>query len=342
VAIKVLGREVRFGLQYNFRNPPGAHSDAAALYAATFEHMQEAEHLGFDYLWTTEHHFMPDGYSPSVLPLCAAIAAKTSRIRLGTQILIVPLYDPLRLAEDIATVDLISGGRFELGVGLGYRLAEFEKFGVEFKSRGRRADEALTVVRAALHNEEVSYSGSSFTYERVRVMPRPVQTRIPIWLGANSGAGARRAARVADGLLGAAHAEEFQKEWRRLGRSGEPRVRIGAVPWAFVSEDPEAAWSRVGPYVLYQREMTNTWMADSGRPTRFAGLPETAGEAVAMDVVVTPERAMELITQIVSESDADAEVLLQWYAIPPGCPPHLATESITSFAQGLFHRRHAG
>src|SRR3990172_3443088 len=101
----IAGREISFGLWYDFRNPPQWRRDFAGLYAETLEHIEYAEQLGFDNIWTSEHHFIEDGYSPSLLPICAAIAAKTTRVRIGTNILLLLLHDPLRVAEDATTVD---------------------------------------------------------------------------------------------------------------------------------------------------------------------------------------------------------------------------------------------
>src|SRR5688572_16625596 len=121
---------VSFGLWFDFRNPPRWRRPLPEVYAETFEQIVLAESLGYDFAWTTEHHFVDDDYSPSLLPICAAIAARTQRLRVGTSVLLLPMHDPVRVAEDAATVDVISNGRLDLGVGLGYRLAEFAAVGI--------------------------------------------------------------------------------------------------------------------------------------------------------------------------------------------------------------------
>jgi len=162
--------------------------------------VKAAEVAGFDAFWVPEHHGWDGGYLPSPLPLLAALAAVTSTIRLGTGVIVAPLHDPLRLAEDAVVVDHLSGGRLILGLGLGYAPAEYRMFGVDEATRGRRLDETVEVLRRAWTGEPFSWSGKVFSFSDVRVTPRPLG-KIPIWLGGYSVPAVRRAARLADGHL---------------------------------------------------------------------------------------------------------------------------------------------
>src|SRR5215467_8784359 len=112
-------RKVRFGLWYDFRNPPQWQQPSDRLYAEILDQIAWAENHGFDDVWLSEHHFIDDGYLPSLLPMAAAIAARTSKIRIGLSVMLMPFQNPARLAEDIAVVDIISGGRLDLGFGVG-------------------------------------------------------------------------------------------------------------------------------------------------------------------------------------------------------------------------------
>src|SRR5438270_9892512 len=134
--------KIRFGLWYDFRNPAQWRQPSDRLYREILDQIAWGENNGFDDVWLSEHHFIEDGYLSSILPVAAAIAARTNRIRIVSGVLLVPFHNPVRLAEDIATVDVISGGRFELGVGLGFKREEFGGFGVPFKERGQRARRA--------------------------------------------------------------------------------------------------------------------------------------------------------------------------------------------------------
>ena len=115
-------RKLRFVLWYDFRNPPQWRQSSDRLYREILDQIAWGENNGFDDVWLSEHHFIEDGYLPSILPAAAAIAARTNRIRIASAVLLMPFHNPIRLAEDIATVDVISGGRFELGVGIGFKV----------------------------------------------------------------------------------------------------------------------------------------------------------------------------------------------------------------------------
>ena len=135
-------RKIRFGLWYDFRNPLQWRQPYDRLYAETLDQISWGDTHGFDDVWLSEHHFIEDGYLPSILPVAAAIAARTKRIRIASGVLLTPFHNPVRLAEDVAVVDIISGGRFELGVGVGFKHEEFDGFGVPFKERGARTNQS--------------------------------------------------------------------------------------------------------------------------------------------------------------------------------------------------------
>src|ERR1700676_3162958 len=156
-----------------------------------------AQALRCDEIWMTEHHFAEDGYSPAILPIASAIGAITNRIRIGTYLVLLPLNNAVRVAEDAATIDIISNGRFDLGVGQGYAPSEFAAYGVDRKTRAGRLEEGIEVIRGAWTKDDFSFDGRHYKVKNVRLMPRPVQApHPPLWIGAGAPKAIERAGRM--------------------------------------------------------------------------------------------------------------------------------------------------
>lgn len=171
------------------------------LYSDTLENVQLAEKSGFASAWLSEHHFLEDGYCSSPLTMAAAMAAKTEKIRIGTAALVLTLHNPVRVAEDAATVDLISNGRFDLGVAVGYRKEEFEGFNIDIKKRPSRIEEAIEIIQKSWAGENFSFEGKRFGFHDINVTPKPVQKPMPMYIGAFEEPGIRRAGRLGLPLL---------------------------------------------------------------------------------------------------------------------------------------------
>src|ERR1700730_5823170 len=166
---------MHFGLTTDFRNPTDSGRSTAAVYADIIDHMVWAEALGFDAAYIFEHHFTGDRTISSPMVAATAIAARTKRMRIGPDIAILPLYDPVRVAEDGAVLDVISNGRLDFGVGLGYRPEEHAGYGVEINRKGSRANEARQIIRRLWQGETVSFKGERLRINGARLSPRPVQ-----------------------------------------------------------------------------------------------------------------------------------------------------------------------
>lgn len=222
--------EIGFGL-ITCERYPGDPRTELDLYGEALGLAEEAEHLRFDSVWVSEHHFVDDSYLPSLLPMCAAIAARTSRVRIGTGLLLAPLYEPVRLAEDAAVVDLISGGRLVLGLGLGWREEEFRALRVPLSQRGRRMEETVAVLRQG-SGEGLVTGGDLVPYPGVAVTPKPAQPAgPPVWIGATAEPAVRRAGRIADGFLATeVTPEEYRKQ---VGWIREELERVGRDPGGF-------------------------------------------------------------------------------------------------------------
>src|SRR2546430_1310330 len=159
----------------------------ADVYAHALEEARLADELGFEAVWLAEHHFSPYGICPSLAVLAAAIARETRRVRIGTSVIVAPFAHPLRIAEEWAMVDILSGGRIEFGLGRGYQPKEFRGLGVSMEKTRERFDECLEVIRRAWTEERVTFEGEFYTVRDVRVLPKPVQKpHPPFWTAAVS------------------------------------------------------------------------------------------------------------------------------------------------------------
>src|SRR5436190_3959360 len=201
VALRLVTVHIGIGL-FTGQVPPGSERTFEEEYREVLDLVRLAESLGYDSAWVSEHHGAGDGYLPSLLPMLAAFAAATSRIRLGTGVILTPFHDPLRLAEDTAVVDQLSGGRLILGLGLAWREEEFRMFGQPVSERVARTVEAVEILRRAWTGERFSYEGRIHSYDRVLVTPRPARAEgIPIYIGGHSEQAVRRAGRIGDGYI---------------------------------------------------------------------------------------------------------------------------------------------
>jgi probable F420-dependent oxidoreductase len=170
-------------------------------YREALEEVTRAEELGFDSVWMEEHHAVTNHYWPSPLPVLAGFATRTSRLVLGTDIIVGAFHHPVRLAEDVAMLDVISNGRFVLGIAIGYKPDEFALYGVELEKRGARFEEQLAIMKGLWTQERVQFKGTYYALEG-RIEPKPVQRpHPPVWIGGWGDITLRRAASLADNWI---------------------------------------------------------------------------------------------------------------------------------------------
>src|SRR5216110_869196 len=226
-------KKLRLGVAYDFRNPPESGLSHQALYAAIMEQVAWLDGLGLDLVWFTEHHFVEDGYLPSWIPVAAAMAARTWHVRFSCDVCLLPFNHPIRLAEDLSVLDNISGGRVEMGVGMGYAPHEFRGFGLPVARRVSLTDEGLEVLKRAFAGEKFSFSGKRYDFDDVVIRPRYVQPGgPPFWIAAMSEAGAQRAARNDSNFLPQGARSMVLDPWRAtLKASGRDpdSYRVGII-----------------------------------------------------------------------------------------------------------------
>jgi probable F420-dependent oxidoreductase len=251
-----VGIDVGYGLITCERHPD-READWPELYRESLELTRRAEALGLASVWTTEHHFVDSGYLPAPLVLSAAMAAVSERIRIGTGVILAPLYHPLWIAEEAAVVDNLADGRLILGLGLGWSATEFTAFGADLATRGRWMDEVLDILDQAGRDDVVRHHGPLVDLPEVAVRPRPARGRLTTWIGGHADAALRRAARLADGVLLSNDLEGFRRE---VGVIREELDRIGRDPATFEigvyltvvpDEGDRDAWDEIGPAVLH-------------------------------------------------------------------------------------------
>jgi alkanesulfonate monooxygenase SsuD/methylene tetrahydromethanopterin reductase-like flavin-dependent oxidoreductase (luciferase family) len=302
------------------------------LYQAALEMTEWAERHGAMMAVVSEHHASSDGYLPSPLILASAMAARTKQLAIQVAALVLPLHDPIDLAEDMAVLDIVSGGRVSYVVAVGYRATEYEMFGQSLKGRGKRIERNIEALRKAWTGEPFEYEG-----RRVRVTPRPATPGGPVLvMGGNSRVTALRAARLQMGYLAqgsgdSSLADVYRDECSRLGH--EPGLCFipppGMVSTAFVSEDPDRAWSQIGSYLHHDATMYASWLGEgnsSATKSTSQSVQDLRAEEGAYRVF-TPDEAVDYIR---------GRGPLQLHPLCGGLPPALAWESLELVASKVL------
>jgi len=314
----------QFTLRFDLRNPDFAGTTTAERYRAALDIASWADGLGFTRVGISEHHGVPDGYLPSPCTFAAALAACTRHMRIAISALVAPMHDPLRLAEDLAVVDNLSGGRLDIVVANGYVESELAMFGCALRDRPKRTVEVVETLRKAWTGEPFDYRG-----RRVQITPVPCQPGGPaIVLGGKSDAAARRAARIADGFQpsnpncwGA-----YRDEMVRLGKPDPgPMEHTGHVAFVHLTRDPDRRWEDIAPYALHETNSYGRWLADAGLigPGSYAPVDDAAElRASGRYRTLTPEAFVEELSAL----GPDASVAI--HPLMGGIPPELAWESL--------------
>lgn len=312
-------------LKFDLRSPSFG-TPSSELIRECIRMAEYADRCGVDSISLSEHHGSDDGYLPSPVVLAASLAAVTKRCRIRLSALIAPLYDPLRLAEDLAILDNISSGRITIVLAAGYVPHEFAMFGKPMSDRGKRVEETVDLMRKAWRGERFEYRGVE-----VLVTPRPVQSLIPIYLGGSTPAAARRAGRIGDGFV--THREDLYAVYREsaasFGRQSPPFEAPGPG-FVHVTENSDADWQLIAPHALHETNAYGDWARAAGLVSTYAKVDSLKElKELGSYVVVTPDDCVSL---------ARAQKRLSLHPLMGGLDPDLGWSSLRLFFEHVYPR----
>lgn len=339
---------MRFGMLWPFRNPEFARVPWEQFYRSHLDLIGDSEALGFDDAWLTEHHFVDDGYSPSLFAIAGAVAARTRRLRIGTFLFLLPLHHPVGVAEDTATVDLLSEGRFDLGVGIGYRLAEFEDQGISHRNRGARMEESLDIVRRLLSDETVTIDGRFTSLRNIRISPPALQRpHPPIWVGGVADRAIERAARMGFHFLNGGQADRaavYDEALRTHGR--DPALyNVASQRVVYVAPTREQAWEIAAQPLHHLASCYLEWFSESGDAPDYDKVKITVP---SVEEIIREQRFNFFGEEAIVGTPADAIEALEDYCgsmrlthlvcamAMPGMAPHHIRSGMELFARTVI------
>lgn len=256
---------MKLGIQLNAQHPQ--RDDPAQLFSETVEQVRLIRELGFDSIWGGEHHITDDYHYFPLLPFLQRLAADAEGLELGTNIVLLPMHNPMEIAEITAFLDVISGGKFQLGVGLGYRPEEFAMFGVPMKQRVSRMVEGIEIIRRLWTENNVTHHGRHWQFENMTIRPQPLhQPHPPILIAAQVDAAVDRAAKIADGwaIVPTPQTDEIADHISKFNQS---RTAAGLPPSrhfvrlyeAACAKDEATALKRTAPFLLEKYASYMAW-----------------------------------------------------------------------------------
>jgi alkanesulfonate monooxygenase SsuD/methylene tetrahydromethanopterin reductase-like flavin-dependent oxidoreductase (luciferase family) len=306
--------DLRLGVAYDFRNPPDSGVSDAHLYAEIIEQVKWLDQIGADLVWFTEHHFVEDGYLPSWVPVAGAMATITSKVRFGTDICLMPFNHPGRLAEDLAVLDNLSGGRMEIGLGMGYAPHEFRGFGIPVPRRVSLMNEGIEVLQRCFTGERFSYTGRRYQFEDVIITPGYVQEGgPPLFVASMSEAGAERAAHYNTHFLPQGLKRRSYDPWvKALTDTGRNPAdyRVGIIRSILVTDDRNTDWQVVRAAERYRMALYQRFFEESGE-----GLGEKGEPVPQTWIVGNVESCVEQLVEFVTAFGITDIVSM---AVPPG------------------------
>jgi alkanesulfonate monooxygenase SsuD/methylene tetrahydromethanopterin reductase-like flavin-dependent oxidoreductase (luciferase family) len=324
---------VTIALRYDLRSPEWAATPHDEMYRVCLEQCAWVDEHGVaDIVSLSEHHGIDDGYLPAPFTMAAAVAGVTKKLPITIAAALLPLHDPIRLAEQIAVLDLASNGRVSFVAGSGYKKSEFEMAGVTYKDRGRMLEEYLEVIRKAWTGEPFEWNGRT-----IRVTPTPKTKPHPLIMGGGSGPlAARRAARMHlpffPGVGDPALKEAYEDECRKIGFANGFCVMPKGPGFVHVTEDPDKAWDQIARYAWYDADTYRSWQEGTRAEVLTSAPDVDALRAEGIYRVVTPDECVAMAEEL---SPGGAIVL---HPLLCGMPADLGWESLHLFREQVLPR----
>lgn len=256
---------MKLGVYLNAQHPES--DDPADAFARMVEQVRLIRKMGFDSIWSGEHHITPGFHYFPLMPMLQRLSAEAEGLEFGTNIVLLPLHNPVEMAEIGAFLDVITGGRFNLGVGLGYRPEEFAIFGVPIKERVSRLTESVEIIRRLWSEDHVTHRGRHWQLDDVTIRPRPIQKpRPPIMIGAHVDAAVERAARFGDGWCMVPTSRRDEVE-RHAAMYVKARAAAGLPPARHLvrlfevacAPDEDTALTKAAPFLLTKYASYASW-----------------------------------------------------------------------------------
>ena len=305
---------MKFGLIISKQHPPGV--SMVERFREHIEQVRAARDAGFDLIVMGQHYLSAPFQEIQTLPSLARLAAEAGTMRVGATVLLLPLLNPVDVAEQVATLDVICEGRFIFGAGLGYREEEYEAFGVQGKERVPRFVESLEVIKRLWTEDEVTHHGRFYDFEDVTIEPKPRKGSLDIWIGGRSDAILKRVVRLGDGWFPALTSpDEFKRDMGKIaafgdqyGRTVSPR-EAGVLLFSYVSEDRDAAQRAIAPFLR--------------------ALPMPPEQAAARCVVGSPAECVEKLNRFVEAGCVK-------FVLRPSCPPADVMAQIETYGKDIL------
>lgn len=319
-------------MRFDMRLPPEG-PGPREMYEAALAMTEWADEHGCLAVVLSEHHASPDGYLPAPTVMAAAAAARTSRVPIQVAALLATLHHPVQMAEELAVLDILSGGRVSVVLGMGYRQEEFDLYGVPMAERAARMEAAVDVLRRAWAGEPVRGAAGG---GGVRVTPAPLTPGgPPLLMGGGTPAAARRAARLGLGMI-TERTGDLERVYREACAAAgrEPGMFVGGgdatVVATFVDHDPDAAWERLGPHLLRDARAYAAWHEGAAKPR-----PGSVVDVTTVDEVRAAGRY-----RVVTPAEAVAQVRagghLALHPLCGGTPPELGWSTLRLMAEEVL------